>query len=1089
MPTSRAALWGLLAIICCLLATQPTHVATLNAKADTSTPTRYIIQLNSEPLAAFVAQNASAASQNQGQISLESAPARAYQAALDAQHQQALQTIAQQIGGAPPVIYSYDVAFNGMALELTAAQANQVAGLPGILAVQPEPVYELTSDAGPTWIGADQIWDGSASGVYAATVLGQNMSPAVSSALTGRGTFSYDATSSTLAYTLIMSGPTATISAARIYRTSNSSILATLTPTAPAGSYAGQITLLPTDLALLQTDQLAVMIATSTYPGGEARGAISGYKGEGVTVGVIDTGINTTHPSFAEVGGDGYHHLNPLGQGTYKGACDPTNLPSRASGNPSGYNPAITCNNKLIGAWTFSETSAVSNFSTSEPSPNDEHNHGSHTASTAIGNVRYNVVSGGVTYPQISGVAPHANVIAYDVCGYIENGTYAASCPGSALLAAVNQAVADHVDVISYSISGGESPWGDSIEQAFLVARQAGVVVSTSAGNSGPTSGTVAHLSPWLMSVAAATHNRRLSGSTRVLLPSYGDIMANFSSRGPASGTNPTVLKPDLTAPGVSVFAAYANTGGASPNYGTMSGTSMSAPHVSGAAALLAGLHPGWTPGQIQSALMTTSLAPITKENGSAPTTPFDSGAGRVRLERAARAGLVLDETATHFMAANPDAGGDPRTLNIPSMADARCVFSCSWTRTLHNALNVPVSWVASTETSALSISPASFTIAAAGSQVVTFTLNVSSATIGTYVFNRATLTAADDLAPSASFPVAALPTSSSALGSRTITANSSTASETFDLTMIGYTQRSAQIYGLSKGVRHNLSLANDAFDTSISLSVSANTARLVAEIQSSTSQDIDLYLIYDANANGHIDYMDAWACQSSSLAVDESCSLDSPTAGTYFVQVHNYQASSTSATDPVVLLTAVIPNTSAGNMTLDAPTSSPGGPVSVTLNMNLPSSSSGDFWYGKFSLIDTASSTQLANSTIDFHHMPNGATALIATDGSAQWSLVNTAFASSLVVRVTDSVGGRVVGVPITFSGPESGAGVTFPGGASATTDQNGVAKIMARANEVSGSYLVTASASGTSGSLTAVFPLENVTTVYVVSLPLVIR
>ena len=75
-------------------------------------------------------------------------------------------------------------------------------------------------------------------------------------------------------------------------------------------------------------------------------------------------------------------------------------------------------------------------------------------------------------------------------------------------MAAIDQAVADGVDVINYSISGTTTNFRDPVEIAFLFAADAGVFVAASAGNSGPTVGTVAHPSPWITTVAAGTHNR-----------------------------------------------------------------------------------------------------------------------------------------------------------------------------------------------------------------------------------------------------------------------------------------------------------------------------------------------------------------------------------------------------------------------------------------------------------------------------------------------------------------------------------------------------------------------------------------------------
>ena len=88
-----------------------------------------------------------------------------------------------------------------------------------------------------------------------------------------------------------------------------------------------------------------------------------------------------------------------------------------------------------------------------------------------------------------------------------------ASGSTSDLVAAIDQAVADGVDVINYSISGTSTNFRDPAEIAFMYAAQTGIFVAASAGNSGPTTATVAHPSPWITTVAAGTHNRNGSGS------------------------------------------------------------------------------------------------------------------------------------------------------------------------------------------------------------------------------------------------------------------------------------------------------------------------------------------------------------------------------------------------------------------------------------------------------------------------------------------------------------------------------------------------------------------------------------------------
>ncbi|XP_059652030.1 subtilisin-like protease SBT5.4 [Cornus florida] len=142
-------------------------------------------------------------------------------------------------------------------------------------------------------------------------------------------------------------------------------------------------------------------------------------------------------------------------------------------------------------------------------------------------------------------------------------------------------------------------------------------------------------------------------------------FMAYFSSRGPNAVT-PEILKPDITAPGVHVIAAYTQGGGPTENnfdqrrtpFTLMSGTSMSCPHVAGIVGLLKAIHPDWSPAAIRSAIMTTARTRdntghpmlIRSKNGSfSKATPFSYGAGHIRPNLAADPGLVYDLTVKDY--------------------------------------------------------------------------------------------------------------------------------------------------------------------------------------------------------------------------------------------------------------------------------------------------------------------------------------------------------------------------------------------------------------------------------------------------------
>jgi subtilisin family serine protease len=187
---------------------------------------------------------------------------------------------------------------------------------------------------------------------------------------------------------------------------------------------------------------------------------------------------------------------------------------------------------------------------------------------------------------------------------------------------------------------------------------------------------------------AGRTVNAALAAGRFVKERLTGNIMADFSSRGPYA-TESDWIKPDITAPGVSVLAG-STPQPADGSYGDFfayrSGTSMSSPHVAGLAALIRQAHPDWSPAAIKSALMTSARQDVLKEDGATAADPFDFGAGHVDPNKAVDPGLVYDADQFDYLAAScgtvsplimPDdcslleAAGfslDPADLNLPSI-------------------------------------------------------------------------------------------------------------------------------------------------------------------------------------------------------------------------------------------------------------------------------------------------------------------------------------------------------------------------------------------------------------------------------------
>ncbi|MEX1309945.1 MAG: S8 family serine peptidase, partial [Candidatus Sulfomarinibacteraceae bacterium] len=229
--------------------------------------------------------------------------------------------------------------------------------------------------------------------------------------------------------------------------------------------------------------------------------------------------LTLDHPSFAADGGDGYVHTNPNGAGNYLGLC---------ASNPGTF----VCNDKLIGYWIF--TGELTD---------DTDGHGSLVASVAVGN---HLAPGIVNLfpfvgysPQISGVAPHANLVGYDACN--DSG----GCPTSATLGAIDQAGLDGVDVFNYSIGGGaSSPWTHSGAQAMLAAGEAGVVVVTSAGNTGPGAATVSSPAnaPWVLANGAASHPRKGINSLVDMAGGNGAPPPPIQGKGLSNGHGPAPI-------------------------------------------------------------------------------------------------------------------------------------------------------------------------------------------------------------------------------------------------------------------------------------------------------------------------------------------------------------------------------------------------------------------------------------------------------------------------------------------------------------------------------------------------------------------
>ncbi|XP_039034062.1 cucumisin-like [Hibiscus syriacus] len=465
-----------------------------------------------------------------------------------------------------------------------------------------------------------------------------------------------------------------------------------------------------------------------------------------IIVGMLDTGIWPESESFNDTG---YGSIPEK----WEGSCQ--NLAN------------FTCNNKIIGAryYLTDGEAGPGDFL----SPRDAEGHGTHTSSTAAGRLVSQASLYGIARGTARGGVPSARIAVYKICWYD-------GCSDEGILAAFDDAIADGVDIISLSV-GSALPmdyFEDSIAIGAFHAMKNGILTSNSAGNGGPRPASVTNLSPWSLSVAASTIDRKFvakvklgngqiyEGATinifdlkgkmypfiyggdapnatigpsatyfsRYCFPGslnstlvkgkivfceyftdyegvmeagaagavfqdlgykdyqfsyplplstvnmndgrmilnylnttenptatilrtsqdnnqFAPFVVTFSSRGPNPVTA-DILKPDLTAPGVDILAAWSEAASVSEaegdtqttKYNIISGTSMSCPHATGAAAYVKSFHPTWSPAAIRSALMTTAMPMTSKNNVEAE---FAYGAGHINPLQATDPGLVYD--------------------------------------------------------------------------------------------------------------------------------------------------------------------------------------------------------------------------------------------------------------------------------------------------------------------------------------------------------------------------------------------------------------------------------------------------------------
>lgn len=787
-------------------------LATPNPDEAAPRPEVYLIQLSEPPLATYhggIADLPATSLRSTGahKLNVYTEESKRYRTYLAKRQQQLHQAAEQRVGHAIPVIYHYNIVFNGLALLLTAQEAAQLAHLRGVINIQKDylrrPLYDSAyvttvdsatdkatgraNDSIPAFLQAPSIWNGTATGPHPGTK-GEGVIVGVidSGIWPEHPSFADDGAyppppvwygeckapaDTSPAYTCNnkLIGIQYFLDAYAMlgdyeglfYSGRDDSGHGTHTASTAAGNENAPVTLynIPrgTVSGVAPRAYLASYKAVGPYGGMRADLTAAIEKAVADGVDVINYSLGSSYARDPWRAADAQAFLAAMEAGIFVVTAVGNDGPAAGTVGAPANAPWVTS----VGA-SYADRLYLSELTLRASS--GARLTGLYGASITPGITNFRLVSGQVltdskgntgeactapfspdSFQKTDAVLCRGGMITpLAMSDFVRAGG-----AGAVLIYSAKQAYDQRADLQSIPTVQLPAPAGQAVQQFLAAHPQESITVSFTEGH--PV----------------------FAPDARVPV----DTIFSSSARGPTVNESTKryidVIKPDLTAPGVHILA------GASPHYVSTvhdqigqygaqeqlfkvaQGTSMASPHVAGAAALLIALHPEWTPSQLRSALMTASRTvgqQARGPDGDYPATAFDQGAGRLDVARAARAGLVLDETAERFAAANPARGGDPATLNLASLTAADCHKSCTWTRTVQSTLPVAVMWTVNVTAGPqlkLSVIPTTFTLAAGASHTITITADVRELSSGVWAFGQLQLTPDNSATVEAHLPVA----------------------------------------------------------------------------------------------------------------------------------------------------------------------------------------------------------------------------------------------------------------------------------------------------------------------------------------------